>query len=194
MTRWGFTSQPPSKATGQLPGGPIARSQQIWPPNNPRRWLLGAEIGTSAVARPANVSATRAGVAEARRDLAVTVDKDDDQRSRRDWQAAESARRCASRRESGPAPQGPPRESVAAQASSSQASALLVDQSSSVRSSFCASTPCRLCVRWMPSASVSRVDRTRQRIPGWASREASGSGLIRANVTGEQSGVRDSEV
>jgi hypothetical protein len=88
----------------------------------------------------------------------------------------------------------PPGESFAPPRSSSLALALLVDQSSRVRSSFCASTPCRLCVRWMPSASVSRVDRMRQRIPGWASREASGSGLIRANVTGEQSGGRDSEV
>jgi hypothetical protein len=29
----------------QLPGGPITRSQRIWPRHNPRRRLLDREIG-----------------------------------------------------------------------------------------------------------------------------------------------------
>jgi hypothetical protein len=56
------------------------------------------------------------------------IEKDESQRSRRDWQAGGSARRCSSRHESEAGPRGTCRAKRRSRARSGHASALLVDQ------------------------------------------------------------------
>jgi hypothetical protein len=125
---WSSARLASSVSKGRTAGSRAGHEQWCAKRRDRRIRILGCRIGLAAIVcllvslvesaeapvSGAGVTAVLVGGASTTIAAKYTGPTDEDQRSRRDWQAAESARRWRGRRESRPHPQGPPHESVAA--------------------------------------------------------------------------------